>query len=262
MNVEEQPSILPEKVTEKTADEILKGGKKVVLQLLHFSDQDWIDWLTSDLIRPYWIDLWTDCLLNKNQTKQGVGLAVVQEAIIKGESHGEKQYNKRKAQNKPKTRAAKRRQQEEADEPEADEPEETSPSPSRSPSTSPRRAEQKPWMEEALSKTKKIVLSHESSTFNIAEPFWRFIKITAALMRSKPKSVQEAEDMVILADSAGTGTTKTSTTETGTAETDHSKGKSSRRKRAKKKKPKADLSKLLENNIFNSNFYETAENLE
>lgn len=73
---------------ERTAEEILKGGKQVLLEILHFSDQEWIEWVTSDLVRPYWLELWNDYLLHQGQTKRGVGLALVQETIIKGEGRG------------------------------------------------------------------------------------------------------------------------------------------------------------------------------
>ena len=58
---------------------------------------EWREWLQSDLLCPYWIELWNSYLKKAAQAKseRGVGLNIVQKRIMSGESLGNTKYSGR-----------------------------------------------------------------------------------------------------------------------------------------------------------------------
>ncbi|PWY63875.1 hypothetical protein BO70DRAFT_383618, partial [Aspergillus heteromorphus CBS 117.55] len=93
-----EPSSASNNTAEVTAaQELAKKGKRGLLELLKLnSEDDWREWLVSDLVKPYWLELWD--YLAKNPTakqKRGAGLARIQELIIKGEARGVAKYSRR-----------------------------------------------------------------------------------------------------------------------------------------------------------------------
>ncbi|PYH90760.1 hypothetical protein BO71DRAFT_433557 [Aspergillus ellipticus CBS 707.79] len=57
-----------------------------------------VEWLQSDVVKPFWIELWDECIKHTSRTKRGLGLAAVQEQMIRGEARGLAKYTRRNPQ--------------------------------------------------------------------------------------------------------------------------------------------------------------------
>jgi hypothetical protein len=70
-----------------------KGIKNLQNKLQLGSRVEWEAWLMSNLVKPYWVELWSDFLTNLKSRERGVGLAFVQQKLISGESNGKIKYS-------------------------------------------------------------------------------------------------------------------------------------------------------------------------
>lgn len=52
------------------------------------SDDEWVRWLRSNMLKPYWIELWEDFFKHRQSTECDPCLMAVQERIIDGEACG------------------------------------------------------------------------------------------------------------------------------------------------------------------------------
>ncbi|QKX57159.1 uncharacterized protein TRUGW13939_04267 [Talaromyces rugulosus] len=68
-----------------------KSGLQKVLRLT--SDESWKQWLQSRLVKPWWTELWNDCLKTREKGIRSVGLAEVQERMLSGEANGIMKYS-------------------------------------------------------------------------------------------------------------------------------------------------------------------------
>ncbi|GKZ61541.1 hypothetical protein AnigIFM49718_008260 [Aspergillus niger] len=74
----------------------LGKGRKGLQHALNLGTlEDWKAWLKSDLVAPYWKELWESCLrLDTVQSlKRGIGLSQVQELMHTGEAGGKRRYS-------------------------------------------------------------------------------------------------------------------------------------------------------------------------
>lgn len=72
---------------------MFKGIKNLQNKLQLGAKVEWEAWLTSTLVKPYWIELWSDFLMNLKSRERRVGLAFVQQKLISGESNGKMKYS-------------------------------------------------------------------------------------------------------------------------------------------------------------------------
>lgn len=82
---------------EDSAQEIAKGGKKGLIKFLKLDGEgEWREWLQSDFVKPYWLELWGYLSqTGSNAQKRGAGLSRVQELMIRGEAKGSAKYSRR-----------------------------------------------------------------------------------------------------------------------------------------------------------------------
>ncbi|PWY66464.1 putative DNA repair helicase rad5,16, partial [Aspergillus heteromorphus CBS 117.55] len=104
------------------------------------------------------------------------------------------------------------------------------------------------WEHEPLSDRQRLILKRQSETFDLKDPFWAYARIEAALQLSGPQTIAQAEEMVATAESAES------------VETDDVSDTTPRK--PKRVKKAVDMRKMLDNRVFESSAYQTAENLQ
>lgn len=67
-----------------------KGELQKILKLT--TETSWTEWLRSQFVKPWWEELWNDCLSSRQKVRS-VGLQEVQERILPGEAHGTMKYS-------------------------------------------------------------------------------------------------------------------------------------------------------------------------
>lgn len=71
----------------------LGKGRKGLQKALQLQDAgEWRNWLTSDQVKPFWLELWDSWLKDHGSTTRSSGLATVQEQLILGEKGGRRKY--------------------------------------------------------------------------------------------------------------------------------------------------------------------------
>ncbi|RLL98129.1 hypothetical protein CFD26_106248 [Aspergillus turcosus] len=74
----------------------IQSTKKELQEALNLEDNDdWLEWLRSDLVRPWWEELWNDHLSREQAKERGKGIADIQNRILSGETHGVCKYSSR-----------------------------------------------------------------------------------------------------------------------------------------------------------------------
>ncbi|PYH34632.1 uncharacterized protein BO87DRAFT_435891 [Aspergillus neoniger CBS 115656] len=72
--------------TESTRLQFDKGRSGLQKALLRTDKTEWFRWLQSDILKPFWVELWDSYLKTSGKKgARGVGLAAVQETLIQGE---------------------------------------------------------------------------------------------------------------------------------------------------------------------------------
>ncbi|EEP80124.1 predicted protein [Uncinocarpus reesii 1704] len=79
------------KITNDEDSQKVPTTKRDLQRILKLENQEeWVHWLQSELVKPFWVELWDSYLSKRNSTERSVGLGEIQ-AIILGES-GDAQY--------------------------------------------------------------------------------------------------------------------------------------------------------------------------
>ncbi|OJJ85305.1 uncharacterized protein ASPGLDRAFT_34929 [Aspergillus glaucus CBS 516.65] len=72
----------------------LVGNKGKLQQILNLTDKgEWMEWLRSCLVQPWWIELWTECLSKCVSGERGVGVGEIQAKILAGEGNRWNEYS-------------------------------------------------------------------------------------------------------------------------------------------------------------------------
>lgn len=74
----------------------LGKGRKGLQQALNLgTTEEWKSWLKSDLVAPFWKELWDSCLCRETSQglKRGIRLSQVQELMQIGEAGGKRRYS-------------------------------------------------------------------------------------------------------------------------------------------------------------------------
>lgn len=69
-----------------------KGVKDLRKALQLGSQAEWIEWLQSGLVKPYWVALWEE-VIKDSIRERGVGLQIVQRRLAHGESGGKRKFS-------------------------------------------------------------------------------------------------------------------------------------------------------------------------
>ncbi|KAE8357873.1 P-loop containing nucleoside triphosphate hydrolase protein [Aspergillus caelatus] len=68
-----------------------REGLKTAFGLV--GNDEWTQWLKSDMVQPHWASLWNDFLRNRKGGERGPGLVIVQARVISGEAAGNRKYS-------------------------------------------------------------------------------------------------------------------------------------------------------------------------
>ncbi|PYH93706.1 P-loop containing nucleoside triphosphate hydrolase protein, partial [Aspergillus ellipticus CBS 707.79] len=79
-----------EQATELDLGEGRTGLQKALRLTSH---ESWLNWLKSPLVKPYWIELWDNCLKYVKRKGRGVSLETVQEHLVRGEVGGQQRFS-------------------------------------------------------------------------------------------------------------------------------------------------------------------------
>jgi hypothetical protein len=72
----------------------IESTKKELQQVLNLEDNnDWLEWLRSGMVRPWWEELWNNHLSQEQSKERGKGIGVIQNRILSGEAHGVLKYS-------------------------------------------------------------------------------------------------------------------------------------------------------------------------
>lgn len=72
----------------------VESTKKELQEVLNLQDNDeWLEWLRSEMVRPWWVELWNDPLSQEQTKERGKGIGDIQNRILSGESHGVLKYS-------------------------------------------------------------------------------------------------------------------------------------------------------------------------
>jgi hypothetical protein len=70
------------------------ANKRELQQILRLGqEEDWISWLQSSLVKPWWAELWRDYLTKRDKTERSNGIGNIQAKIASGESNGNTKYS-------------------------------------------------------------------------------------------------------------------------------------------------------------------------
>lgn len=70
------------------------GGKSELQSKLGLgSNKEWLEWLRSKAVRPYWVELWNCSLAKLANNERGPGLHAIQRRIASEQAQGELKYS-------------------------------------------------------------------------------------------------------------------------------------------------------------------------
>lgn len=68
--------------------------KKELMQALRItSDDEWREWITGDLVKPAWVELWNDLLRHQSGAERSISIGEIQKAVAQGDIEGSRRYS-------------------------------------------------------------------------------------------------------------------------------------------------------------------------